>query len=151
MVAPRSPPPSDSAAPLSGSNSKPAPPPRPGRVLLQQALRSQPRAQAGSRRFSGPRRSLFQRCSSHPPDLPGGGSGHETSRFAAGTTCSNPRQFVRPLISPIYADAPSMSRTLPPRPLALQVQLHHIENTYSSHAVLKKMNHLEVRITIPLL
>ncbi len=65
----------------------------------------------------------------------------------AGTTCSNPRQFVRPSDLSDYADAPSMSCTVLPLPQALQVLLRHIENIYLSHADLNKMGHLEARIT----
>jgi hypothetical protein len=52
-----------------------------------------------------------------------------------------------PLFCLLYADTPSMSRTVLPLSQALQVLLRHIESIYLSHATLNKMNHLEARIT----
>jgi hypothetical protein len=53
----------------------------------------------------------------------------------------------RPLICPLYADAPSMNRTVPPLPQALQVVLRHIRNIYLSQGFLNKINHLAAEVT----
>jgi len=66
----------------------------------------------------------------------------------ARATCSNPRQFVGPLICPIYADAPSISRTLLPFLKHCKSYCVTSKHLFITHC-LNKMNHLEARVNTP--